>query len=262
VRDLGRAEGAFRQAVGARPNDWSTYNGLGAFYARRGRWSDAAEQFGRVLELTPDNARGHSNLGGMQAQLGQAESAITSFERATAINPAYATAWSNLGTLYFRQRRYADAVRALERATSLSPQNHQLWFNLASAASRVPGREAQAREAYLKAAELGELDFQVNPRQPMLMMRLASCYANLDEAARARSLARGAEALAPEDASLLLLAAEVYEDLGDRQAALARVEAALTHGLAPSELEASQSLEALRQDPAFKRLRPIGQPGR
>jgi serine/threonine-protein kinase len=258
VGDMARAEGAFKQAVAARPNDWSAYNHLGAFYSRRRRWSDAAEQFSRVLELTPDNARGHSNLGGMQVLLGEVDAAIASFEHATAINPAYATAWSNLGTLYFRQSRDADAVRALEQASALGPKNHQVWFNLASAASRLAGRDAQAREAYARAAEFGELDRQINPRQPMLLARLASCYANLDDGARARSLLREAEALAPGDAGLLLLAAEVYEELGDRQRALARVEAALKHGLAHSELEANRSLEGLRKDPAFPRLLPSG----
>jgi serine/threonine-protein kinase len=251
LKDRERAEAAYRQAVAARPNDWSVYNHLGAFYFRTRRFPEAAEQFSRVVELTPDNARGHSNLGGAYAQLGEIDRAIRSFERATAINPEHAPAWSNLGTLYFRQARFEDAVRANEGAARFDPTSSQVWFNLASAARFVAGRDTVARDAYTRAAELAEKERLVNPRQPALLARLALSYAHLREAERARPLAREAEALAPADSSVLISIAEVYEVLGDRQAALARIATAMKSESARSEIEGNRTLEGLRKDPRY-----------
>jgi tetratricopeptide (TPR) repeat protein len=92
----------------------------------------------------------------------------------------------------------------------------------------------------------------VNPRDAQLLGRLANCYAHLGDAARARALAAEAEAASPQDSRVLLLSGQVHERLGDRAQALARVSAALERGLPIEEIETARSLEALRNDPAFK----------
>jgi tetratricopeptide (TPR) repeat protein len=254
VGDLASAEATLKDAVAARANDWSLYNNLGAFYFRRQRYAEAAEQFTRVVSLTPDNARGYSNLAGAFAQLGRLDDAIAALEKATSLNPANPSAWSNLGTIYFRQARLEDAVRAYERAAALSPANHQVWFNLASATLWTTDGATRSRAAFAKAAELGEQDRQVNPRDAALLARLANCYAELGDAPRARALVRDAESLAPEDGRVLLLGAQAHERLGDRAAALARVGAAMKRGITRAEIDVNRTLEPLRADPAFKKL--------
>jgi tetratricopeptide (TPR) repeat protein len=207
-----------------------------------------------VVSLTPDNARGYSNLAGAYGQLGRLDEAIAALEKATTLNPGNASAWSNLGTIYFRQSRNQDAVGALERAANLSANNHQVWFNLAAVAEWTPGREALSRDAYTKAAAFGEQERKVNPRAAPLLARLANCYAHLGDPARARALIREALSLAAEDGRVQLQAAEVYEALGDRAAALAGVAAAMKLGITTAEVESNRTLEKLRSDPAFRRL--------
>ncbi len=264
-RELGRAyealgdttlaERTLRSAIAARPADWSMYNALGAFYARHGRYADAAVQFERVVALTPDNARGYTNLGGMLTQLREWPRAFAALEKATVLSPDDRT-WSNLGTAYFRQGRLADAAAAFERAISLSATNHIVWFNLASALQWLPEHATRMREAYTRAAELGEAERRVNPKQAALVARLANCYAHLDQRPQAIKLAAEAETLAPKDARVWLSTAQVYEHLGDRKAALARVATSLKAGLSKNEVEDSRALEALRKDPAYAALQP------
>ena len=262
-RELGRAyeflgnqaeaESVLKAAVTARPGDWSVYNALGSYYFRQRRPADAVTQFERVVQLTPDNVRGFSNLGGAYAQQRDWDRAFAAFEKATTLNPT-ATTWSNLATTLFRKAQFTEAAAGFERAVELGAKNHQVWFNLASSLSQLPGRERRAAEAYAKAAELGEAERRINPRQASLLARLADCYAHLDDGAKARALAVEAEAIAPKDSNLWLLTAQIFEHLGDRSEALRRVGTALQAGMSLGEIESTRSLDALRKDPAYALL--------
>jgi len=50
------AERTFKRAVAFRPNHWGGHYELGRYYFLRRRFADAAREFERVLEITPDNA--------------------------------------------------------------------------------------------------------------------------------------------------------------------------------------------------------------
>jgi serine/threonine-protein kinase len=251
--DRAKAEATLQRAVAARPSDWMAYNTLGAFYTRVQRIGDAATQFERVVALTPDNARGLSNLGSVYIMLQRWDEAIPALERATQLSPS-GSRWSNLATAHFRLRRYAEAARAFEAATALEPENHLVWYNLASAYLWIPGAENKAPSAFERARALGEAARKVNPRDALLLGRLANCYAHLGKATEARGLAAAAEATSADDPRVLLLSAQVHELLGNRAEALAKVSAAIGQGLRAEELEATRSLDALRADPGYAAL--------
>jgi serine/threonine-protein kinase len=248
--DLEQAESTLKTAISARPGEWATYNSLGVFYFRRQRYADAAAQFERVIALTPDNGRGHSNLGGAYAALRQWDRAFPALEKATTLAPT-ASGFSNLGTAYFRVGRFADAARAFEKAIELGARNFQVWANLAGAYTFVAGGADKARAAFQRAVELGEQERAVNPRQAILLARLADCYAHLGEAATARRLVGEAKGLAPADAAVFFMAAQVFEQVGDRKQALQDVAAAVDRGLPKEDVETNRSLDSLRADPAY-----------
>jgi tetratricopeptide (TPR) repeat protein len=206
------------------------------------------------VALAPDNARGHSNLGGTLVLLRQWDRAFPALEKATALNPSGPN-FSNLATAYFRQGRFADAASAFERAIALGTKNYRVWLNLASAYQWVPASESKARAAFARAAELGEEDRRVNPRDALLVAGLADCYAHLGDLEKARRLVGEAEALGPRDARVFLISAQVLEEIGDRAQALTRVAAALDRGLSRDDLESTRSLDALRADPAYAAVR-------
>ena len=250
LNDPVQAEKTLLAAVGRRPGDWAVYNVLGGFYVRQRRYPEAAAQFERVVALTPDNARGYSNLGSTYAQMADWPRAFPALEKATVLAPSDRT-FSNLATAYFRQGRSADAAAAYEKAIGLGATNHLVWFNLASALRSAEGGAARARTAYQRAAQLGEDERRVNPRQAALAARLADCYAHLGEGAKARALAADAEKLAPKDARVWLVSAQVFEELGDRAGALKRVKTAMELGLSRQDVASTRGLDALRNDPAY-----------
>jgi tetratricopeptide (TPR) repeat protein len=262
-RELGRAyealnratdaEATYQKAILARPDDWLAYNTLGAFYLAQGRATDAEPQFRRALELTPDNTRVYNNLGAALFALRRPEEAAAMWERSAAIRPTSA-AVSNLGTYYYDRGRYADSARAFERAVTLTPTDYRLWRNLGAALYWSPGERDEASAAYQQAVTHAEQARQVNPRQPDLLAQLADAYSMLGRAREARDTAAAVQRLGTENAAVLFTLVGVYEQIGDRAAALSWLEKALAAGYPPERVERSPGLAALRKDERYVRL--------
>lgn len=256
-RELGRAqealnrhadaEATYRKAIDARPDDWQAYNTLGAFMLARSRWPEAETAYQRVIALTPDNTRGYNNLGVTYFRMQRADDAARLWEQSTAIRPTYSAA-SNLGSYYFARQRYSEAARAFDRAAALSPNDWRVWRNLGAARYWSPGERDQARAAFAKAVELGEVDRKINPRQPILLAQLADAYSMLGDRAQALEAAAAAERLGGGDAEAAFTLVSAYEQLGERALALEWLARAVNSGYALDSIERSPSLKELRKD--------------
>lgn len=253
--ELGRpaeAEASYQKAIALRPQDWRGYSHLGAFYWSKGRYAEAEAPFRKVVELTPDNSRGYANLGGLYQAMGRLPEAQTALERSVRIRPN-AEAYSNLASMYFFEGRYPEAARALEATVKIDDSGHEVWYNLGAAYYWSPGERERARSAYERAARQAEKEREVNPRDADLLILLADTYSMLGQPARARSLSREALALGPTDAEVWFRAGCIAERLGDRKAALERIEAALRHGYPRAVVERAPELSSLRDDARFPR---------
>jgi serine/threonine-protein kinase len=253
------AEASYRQAIALRPQSWAVYNYLGAFLSQRGRIKEAEAAFRLALERAPENARAWTNLGGVliyQQRMAEAEQALRRALRAHGGPDAV----SNLASLQFYERRYGDAVRTFEAATALGTRDYRMWRNLGIARYWAPGERSKAAEAFRRAIPLAEAERKVDPRNALLLAQLADCHAMLGEAAPARALVREAAALAPEDGDTAQVVAGVFEQLGDRAAALEHLARALRNGYSRSLIESDPSFAELRKDPRYGALEE--KPGR
>jgi tetratricopeptide (TPR) repeat protein len=79
-------------------------------------------------------------------------------------------------------------------------------------------------------------------------------YAADHEREKALASLRTALALAPEDATVLGNAADVYENLGDRREVAAYIEKALKHGGNKEQFSSDPELQNALNDPAIKAL--------
>jgi tetratricopeptide (TPR) repeat protein/tRNA A-37 threonylcarbamoyl transferase component Bud32 len=262
-RELGRAyealnqpadaEATYQRAIRARNDDWLAYNTLGSFYYARARYAEAETAYRRVLELTPDNTRAYNNLGATLFALRRPEEGAAMWERSVALRPTY-SAVSNLGTYYYDRGRYTDAARSFERAVTLMPNDHRVWRNLGAALYWAPGERDKAAAAYERAVALAEQARKINPRQIDLLAQLADGYSMLGRQREAREAAIAVEQLGPKDPAVLYMLTGVYEQLGDRAAALAWLEKALAAGYQRERVERSPSLAELRKDERYLRL--------
>jgi serine/threonine-protein kinase len=247
------AERAYLKAIELQPASSSIFSYYGAFLYRLNRYPEAEAAFKQGLQLTPESPRLWSSLGATYyAQRRQAD-AEAAFTRSMSIYPSGVAA-SNLGTVMFDKGEYSAAARAFEKATSLSPRDFRLWRNLGAAYYWAAGERDRAESAYRTAMDLGGQERQIDPTNGRTVVELADCAVMLGDLAKARTLVDEALRLAPGDSEVHYRAADVFETLGNRDAALRWLGEALRAGRHRSDLERSPSFAHLRADPRYAKL--------
>jgi eukaryotic-like serine/threonine-protein kinase len=267
---LGRgpeAEALYRRAVELKPRYWGNHSHLGSFYYRHARYAEAEQAFRKVIELVPDSPRGYSSLGAVLHEMGGRDGeAVALLERSMSLAPSYRAA-GNLGLIEFSNGRYAAAARAYEKALELESGDYRVWRALGLSYHWAPGERPRAKAALERAIALGQKQLEVNPKDAALLVDLADCHALLGDAGRARELVKRGAALAPDDVEIQHSAAGVYEEIGDRDAALRWIARALAAGYPRVRVEDDPGLAALRADPRYLRGGPerkgdgAGRPG-
>lgn len=176
-----------RRALYTTPSDLETLRTVAKLSRRAGQSDLAAEAWGRVATLTPDDALpliqqararlqlkdyAGAVLAGREAiarDAGNAESfqvtgigqlamnelggAIASFEKAVELEPNHGWALNNLGFACLRAGENERAVTALEHAAEVLPYVAYVHNNLGVALERV-GRKDEAKAAYQQAMDL------------------------------------------------------------------------------------------------------------
>jgi tetratricopeptide (TPR) repeat protein len=245
------AEETYTRAIALRPQYWATHIWLGTFYREHARYAEAVRQYELALTLTPDNARVYYILGGLYGSIGRYDEAIAACRKSAELVPSW-DAYSNWGMTLFRLRRFDEAVSKLEAARKIGPDTYRLVGNLARA-DYYAGKRTDAIALYQTAVALAEGTLAINPRDLDTRVSVAGYYAKLGD--RDHAIAH-INALPTDlaDPHVLLFGAFVFVDLGDRPAAFDWLGRAARHGLAANELEEWIDLDPLRNDPRFAAL--------
>ncbi|MDX1979432.1 MAG: tetratricopeptide repeat protein [Bryobacteraceae bacterium] len=239
------AEATYRKAVELRPSDWTGHKQLGLFYYQQGQVRKAIEEFEQVVALTPDNAQGYVNLGSFLYLDRQLDRARKVWEDALRIDPKRHSLHSNLGTLLFKQGRYAEASARFRLAAEDAPKSHKVWGNLA-AAYRWSG-DQRMRDAYQQAISLALDDVKVNPKSTETFSYLARYYAVIEDRQPAAFWLEKAVAATKIDKSSCVRIAEVYENLGQRAAAIQWMRRAVESGASADEVAENPRLREVAQ---------------
>jgi serine/threonine-protein kinase len=249
------AEAAFQKAADLQPNDWDGHNTLAMYFDRQGKYDKSIAEFKRALELAPDNAQVLFNLGATYIDSGdpkhfaEAESAL---KRSIAINPSF-PAYANLGALYDRQGKYQVAADVTRKALDMNSENYIVWGNLRNEYEWLKQPE-KAEEARRREIPLLEQSIQQHPRDGEAYGQLANLWAEEHEREKAEANLRTALALAPSDPAVLLMAADLYENLGDRKQCIAYLEKAMRVGLTKDQMLTDPELQEALKDPGVKAL--------
>lgn len=249
--EVAAAEATYKRAAALRPQYWATHVWLGTFYRGQARYPEAVSQYELAVALTPDNARAWYVLGGLYGSVGRHEDGVRACRTSVAIAPSVA-AYSNWGMTYFRLRRFADAVEKFRQALAVGPEEYRIDGNMARAYYWA-GNRAEALKLYKRAIELGERALTVNPRDRDARLSLADYYAKTADGNKALAYLRDVSA-DTSDPHELFFGATVYAALGDRAAALDRLEQAVARGLPFSEIRDWVELDTLRNEPRYAKL--------
>jgi serine/threonine protein kinase/Flp pilus assembly protein TadD len=252
---LGRvqeAESLFKKATALRPQHWGGRYELGVFYYRQKRYADAAAEFRKAIDLTPDNAIVHATLGGMMQLLHQNDEAEKELQHSLALQPSY-VAYTNLGALYYQQRRWAESAGMTRKALQINSKDFSAWANLGMAYEWLNQQQASAEAYHHELVQLEQIA-KVSSDDAAIQAELALLYSRFKLREKAIPRLEAALALAPEDPAILAGAAECYEYLGDRTRALKFIEQALAKGLTVDQMEIDPGLRNLIVDRKFRRI--------
>ena len=156
--------------------------------------SEKAEPAARkALSLAPSSAEAHAMMAQIHILLDRFDLAIVEAEKAIQINPNLSEAHGSLVMLYSTQRGIDEALLEAQRAYELDPLALETGTMLARIARSV-GKYSLAMDVLTRMKEL-------NPRNPMIFLNLASHHMQQGDFAKAQEMLDVARQLEAQRAS-------------------------------------------------------------
>jgi serine/threonine protein kinase len=210
-------------------------------------------------------------------------------EKALSLDPNLVEAQFGIGMVYFHQKRFTKARRSFEKvlesrndyydpcywlgvtldvledhdtavkyyrsAAAIKPYSEEPWHYLEQHFRRINNLEA-AKEAAKKVIEIGTRKLEANPKDVVVLSRLAITYATLGENKKALEAVRKVIEIDPDDGVALYNCAGAYACLGMRDEVLNILEKSLERGMWThlEWIKVDPSLGSIRRDPKFKEI--------
>jgi len=235
------------------PTQRAFTDGLGTLHYQQGDNKAAEQAFRRSIALQPDSSLGYANLNAALLRQGREDEAFQILQRGLQVRPN-ASLYANLGTALFQRGDYVGAAQAYERSVTPpagNPNKYLNWANLGDALSWIPGREAQARDAYRKARQILAPRLARAPGDATLLSRMGLYAARSADADQAMALTAKALAVAPAGPDIHFRAALTYELLHHRELALQALAQAKHLGYPASAIDTEPDFVALRRDARY-----------
>jgi Flp pilus assembly protein TadD len=166
----------------------------GGVLTEMGRFQEASEMFGEVLERMPNHALAVYDLGLALERQGKTEEAVRCYQRALQLRPGMSVALENLGHLMLAQGAWKDAEVLLREAVGISPGKVSTLNNLGLALFRQEKFD-EAVVYFLKARDL-------NAGLPEVHLNLGRAFLALGKREEARAAYRECLRLRPGQAEI------------------------------------------------------------
>ena len=126
---------------------------LAAMHFEAGRYEEAAREFAKLVEASPNDGSLHASLAGAFGALGRYDEALVELDKAAALAPINPEVHHNRGVLFERLNRKDDAIAAYRTAVrydpSYEPSRAALQRLTGSPSVMAPQTEAENRAATL-----------------------------------------------------------------------------------------------------------------
>lgn len=195
--DAGRPEEALvsgRAALEREPDDVDHLNNLGLANLRLERLPEAAEYFERGRASDPGALQPAQNLAEVRRKQGRYEEAVEIYGEVLEKDGDFALAQAGMGETLFHLGRYEESLTALERALALDPE-----LPMAATLHRLMGRSAEAL-GRPDAERFYERSLAADPRDTESRNRLAMLHFGQQRFEEALAGYRALLETAPEDA--------------------------------------------------------------
>ncbi len=151
---LREAIAEYGRAIELDPNNAAAYSNRCGVLTYIGRYDRAIADCDRALELDPSDVQAYVHRGSAYDEKGELERALANYDRAIQLAPDYAFAYRHRAVTRIRTGQYEEALPDLDRAIGLDPL---YWFAYVSRATALAllRRYGEAAADYRKALALG-----------------------------------------------------------------------------------------------------------
>lgn len=232
AKDYRNAEGAYRKAVEADPDDPGHRHGLAQALLSEDKYSEALEQFRKLTELEPATAENYLRMAQLYRRLGKYDQAESSLLRAKQLAPGSLEVLYHEALLYEDQGRYDDAVKVLADAIAGIKSQSGGEGNPSALAILYEqlGRTYREQENYSAAISTFEEMAKLGPdAQKRAQMLLIDTYRASHDIDRAIAETKKALQQTPKDQGLTVTLAMLYAEKTDTASAT-KLLTALLHG--------------------------------
>ncbi|HCS66616.1 MAG TPA: hypothetical protein DIW64_22560 [Cellvibrio sp.] len=249
AQQYGEAIQLAQQGLEQFPQERFFADALGSVYTHQNKYIEAEKAFRLSIQLQPDAVVAYATLSMVLEYQNRSDEAMQILQQGLQIR---SSEWlhGNLGTALFIRGNYVDAAASFEAAVSPTkgnPNSHLAWANLADTLLWIPGREAEAKNAYRKARDLLAPLLERRKDDATLVSRMGLYSARLGDRTQAEPLLGRVMALAPKSASVHFRAGLAYELLGERDSATAALTKAVELGYPLKLIQAEPDLLELRR---------------
>jgi len=236
--------------LGAPPSSWG---GVLMFYEFD--WVGAERELQQAITLSPNLAEAHDYYGQLLASRGRHEEAQREGALARQLDPLSVSVLMDTGWIHYLGRQYDKTIELDLKALELDPNYWPAMRDLGLAYEKV-GRYPEAVATLLKARALDA--------NPSILEMLAGAYTSWGKTTEARAVLDELERRAKQAYVCPYELATVHAGLGNKDAALAKLEEGLKERADCMPWASSDpKLDGLRDDPRFKDLmRRLGIPTR
>ncbi len=187
LNDNKSAESLFFEAISKSPKNCKVYLEYGYFLSRKGRYSEAIDNYNIAIELIPENVVALNNIGGIYLYMGDFKQAAQALETATRLEPT-SLAFLNTGSMYYFSGEFNNAVKMYNRALHMEPNNLEFLVNAADAYNFLSNGKVNADILFKKAIVIAEDELGLNPGNISGYQFGALAYAYFGDIKKAREM--------------------------------------------------------------------------
>jgi tetratricopeptide (TPR) repeat protein len=186
--DYAEALGYLEKAMKGLPGNADGWALLGRAYHFSRRYDEAADAYGKAVELQPQNLNLRATYGLVLGQAGELEKGLDELKKVTG-TPGYkdAAGWVNLGWIYRNLNKPQESIAAYQKGLALDPQQEQAALGL--------GWAYQYTKEYDKAIAAYQQAIKIDPKEaaPDANLGIAWCYFFKREVPQAKEYMKKAE---------------------------------------------------------------------
>jgi tetratricopeptide (TPR) repeat protein len=197
----------YHQAIAIDPNNAADFKALGALLVAANLPKEALPIYQKLIRLDPTDNDAQRTLSQIHKSLGNIDAALQSWEKALESDPNNTTILMKLGETYFKEKDYPNSIKHLTVLTNIKPTEVRA-LELLSYSYQNLGRYSVAIPFYQKIIAM-------KPDDKKVLCEMASCYKELKQFSKARSVAAQALKIDNNYGLAFVVCGEIYQACAD-----------------------------------------------